>query len=325
MVRTSILPVVRGGLSGVVAALTLAVAAGQAQQPDSPALAILPHQLPAVPAAIGDAPASAILARPESAGREEAGEPAEGGGERRSEEPLESDRNSFTPSPKTVEPFRLIVEQSYTFQDNRRGPATHSFPELLLRYGLTERVELRFGWNYETGGGGSTFSPDELSAPSAAGRMTHENNVLYGLKARLSEQEGWLPESSVLFQGFTPTGGEETATQLLTAYVVGWKLPNRWKLEGALHFAANSEVGDRFEVWAPSVVLRVPLGEHWHVHAEYFGLFSHDREEEFTRHFFSPGIHALITTNLEVGVRVGWGLNDQSARFFSNVGAAWRF
>ncbi len=38
-----------------------------------------------------------------------------------------------------------------------------------------------------------------------------------------------------------------------------------------------------------------------------------------------PGVHYLITPNLEVGVRVGWGLNDQSARFFANAGVGVRF
>jgi hypothetical protein len=36
-------------------------------------------------------------------------------------------------------------------------------------------------------------------------------------------------------------------------------------------------------------------------------------------------VHYLVTPDLEVGVRVGWGLNDQSARFFSNAGFGWRF
>jgi hypothetical protein len=47
---------------------------------------------------------------------------------------------------------------------------------------------------------------------------------------------------------------------------------------------------------------------------------SEDRQTNFNRHFFSPGMHYLITPNLELGLRVGWGLNEQSARFFSNVG-----
>jgi hypothetical protein len=72
-------------------------------------------------------------------------------------------------------------------------------------------------------------------------------------------------------------------------------------------------------------VLRVPIGERWQVHAEYFGLFSQGREGAGSRQFISPGGHFLITPNLEIGVRVGWGLTEQSANFFANAGFGWRF
>ena len=52
------------------------------------------------------------------------------------------------------------------------------------------------------------------------------------------------------------------------------------------------------------------------------GAHEHDTQ---TVRPFSPGDHYLITENLEIGVRVGWGLNEQSARFFSNAGLGWRF
>lgn len=92
-----------------------------------------------------------------------------------------------------------------------------------------------------------------------------------------------------------------------------------------MRFATDSENGNRFQVWAPSTVLRVPLGERFQVHAEYFGLFSQNRASNFSQNYFSPGMHYLITPNLEVGLRLGWGLSEQSAVFFSNVGIGWRF
>ncbi len=72
-------------------------------------------------------------------------------------------------------------------------------------------------------------------------------------------------------------------------------------------------------------MIKVPLGERWKAHVEYFGIFSEGREVETSQQFFSPGTHYLITPNLEVGCRVGWGLNDESPNFFSNVGFGWRY
>ena len=87
----------------------------------------------------------------------------------------------------------------------------------------------------------------------------------------------------------------------------------------------SSSEDDHFHIWAPSSVLKIPVGERWKVHAEYFGVFTEGREDESVQHFFSPGPHYLITSNLEIGVRVGWGLNREAPNFFSNVGLGWRY
>jgi hypothetical protein len=243
------------------------------------------------------------------------------------EDKIETDRDAFTPSTKTTPVNRWIMESSYSFIDNRGAPDTNSFPELLFRYGLVKRLELRLGWNFEAGGGGNVVS--SVSGESAEGvdtsGLTRVQRMLYGFKVSLTEQQSWLPDSVLIVEGLTPTGGDATASQLRADYVFGWRLPNRWRIDSALLFATDSDNGNRFQVWAPSTVLRMPLGERFQVHAEYFGQFSENRSSNFARSFFSPGMHYLITPNLEVGVRVGWGLNEQTARFFSNVGFGWRF
>jgi hypothetical protein len=158
--------------------------------------------------------------------------------------------------------------------------------------------------------------------------VRREYTLAYGAKVRVTDQDGWIPRSSVILQGFTPTGGSSgatTATQLVATYAAGWLLPNRWRFDSALRYGTQSEDGDRFSEWAPSAVLKIPFGEKWSTHIEYFGIFTSGKSENTAQHFVSPGLHYLVTSNLEVGFRVGWGLNNQSARFFSNVGFGWRF
>lgn len=72
-------------------------------------------------------------------------------------------------------------------------------------------------------------------------------------------------------------------------------------------------------------MLKVPFGEHWKAHVEYFGVFSGGRSDETVQHFFSPGMHYLVTPNFEIGTRVGWGLNREAPNLFSNVGLGYRF
>jgi hypothetical protein len=246
-----------------------------------------------------------------------------GGPEAEAEEPLETDRDAFTPSTKTASPGRFIVEAAYSYLDNPRTPATQSYPELFVRYGLTERIELRLGWNYEVGGRATAISgalTGELGEEEP--KIEHARFLFYGVKVALTEQSKLVPESVLLLQGLTPTRGEGTATEILLGYVFGWKLANDWKLDSAIRVGTASPTG---AVWSPSTVLRIPLGTRWGVHLEYFGQFTEDHVPVFVHHFFSSGVRYLITPDLEIGVRLGCGLNEQTTRFFANAGFGWRF
>lgn len=247
-------------------------------------------------------------------------------GEQDEQDEIETDRDSFTPATTTAPAGRLISEAAWTFIDNRRVPDTHSLPEFVGRYGVNDWFELRLGFNYEVGGApnsvsGNAGDPEFGDEPA----IERESQLFYGFKAALTSQHQWRPQSAVILQAGTPTSGVDTATQIIATYVFGWEFANRWKWDSALRYGYDSADQDHFNIWAPSTVLKIPLGERWAAHAEYFGVFSQGRERDSVQHYFSPGIHYLLTRDLEVGIRTGWGLNDQAANFFSNVGLGWRY
>jgi hypothetical protein len=239
---------------------------------------------------------------------------------------IETDRDSFTPATTVAGRGRTLIESSYSFIDHPDNADSHSFPELLARVGLTENIELRVGWNYEIGGGGSVSSSGFAGEEEPlSDDNTEESSLLYGLKFALTKQDRWSPQSALIVHASTPTAGPDTATQFNTGYVLGWKLPNQWTLDAAMRYSAALEEEDHFNLWSPSVVLKMPIHEKWMTHVEYFGIFTEHREDERNSQYVSPGIHYLVTRDFEVGVRVGWGLNKDSANFFSNVGAGVRF
>ncbi|TWU29833.1 transporter [Bythopirellula polymerisocia] len=238
---------------------------------------------------------------------------------------IETDRDSFTPATTTAGAGLAILEAAYSFIDNRSVPETHSYPELLVRRGVGDWFELRLGWNYEVGGAGSPVSGNVPSDFGEESELERASRVLYGFKARMTEQDEWIPESAVILQGFTPTSGEANNTDVSATYVFGWTLPCEAVWDSAVRYSTGSQDEDDFNVWAPSTVIKIPFGESWKAHAEYFAVFTEGRSDESSQHFFSPGAHYLITSNLEVGVRVGWGLNDQAPNFFSNAGMGWRY
>jgi len=237
-------------------------------------------------------------------------------------EELETDRDSFTFAPTTAGRGLSILESSYSFIDNRTGPETHSVPETLLRRGIGERIELRLGFNYEAGGPG-TVSGSELGGQDL--ETEDESRVLYGTKVETSEQDGWLPRSATIVQGYTPTYGPSTVSTVVVGESWGWRFANGWEWTSAMRYGTGFDKGDAFNQWAPSTVVKVPVGERWNVHAEDFGILSTGKEEPVDAQFASVGGHVLITEDFELGLRVGWGLTDSSPNFFTNLGIGVRY
>ena len=238
---------------------------------------------------------------------------------------LGTDRDAFTPSTKTIAPGTLLSEGSYVFIDNRSGLPTNNVPEYLLRIGGTDWLEWRLGVNYSVNAQGSVVTSVEVGEGRFDGLTLYEANILYGLKADVSDQDGLIPEGCLIMEAGTPTNGDLWGTVPVATAVAGWELPGEVRLDGSLRYSyAQWETG-WFSRWAPTVILRVPVTERWELHAEWFETFTEGLPIDTVRPFFSPGTHYLLSENIEVGIRVGWGLNDTAAGFFSDTGIAWRY
>lgn len=242
--------------------------------------------------------------------------------EEQAESEWETDRDSVTPSTAIASRNRTIWESSFTVIDHTFGKDTYSYPELLLRHGLSDQLEARLGWNYEVGSANTISSGNELELH---GGEEEASRLLYGIKWAFAEQEGLIPEAAMILQGLTPTSGEFTATAISLTPVIGWAYKEGVKHDWSCRFQTSENGLDEFNVWTPTSVLKFSFGERWTAHAEYFGVFTDGRERETVQHFFSPGLHRLIHSDLEIGIRVGWGLNEQAPDFFSNIGLGWRY
>jgi hypothetical protein len=238
---------------------------------------------------------------------------------------LGTDRDAFTPCTHCVAPGVSLTEASYVFIDNLTGLPTNNYPELLIRLGANEWWEWRLGVNYGVGSQGNVVTSVEVGEGTIDGRSVYESSVLYGFKMDTSEQDGWLPESCFIMEASTPTYGDVFGTVPVATIVAGWELPLEWRLDGAIRYSyAEGEV-NWFSRWGPSAVLRVPITDRWEVHAEWFGTFTQGLLDDTHRPFFSPGFHIIVTEDVELGLRVGWGLNAESAPFFSDAGLAIRY
>src|SRR5262245_34326343 len=166
----------------VAVGLGLASARGQAQD--------LPSRSPPRPGAPGSLE-PAVPAAPERSSFETLESLTSGRTEERERpeerDEIETDRDSFTPATVIAPRGRFILESAYSFIDNRGSPETHSFPETVLRYGLTERIELRLGWNAEIGGGGDVTGSDTGGENELTSRrVKREYTLSYGAKFQVT-------------------------------------------------------------------------------------------------------------------------------------------
>ena len=238
---------------------------------------------------------------------------------------LGTDRDAFTPCTHCVAPGVVLVEGSSVFIDNVTGLPTNNYPESLLRIGATEWLEWRFGVNYGVGSQGNVVTSVEVGEGTPDGSTLYESSVLYGLKVNTSAQDGLMPQSCFIMEASTPTYGDVFGTVPVATAVAGWELPIGWRLDTAIRYAYSEGLADWFSRWTPSAVLRIPVTERFEVHVEWFGSFTAGEPDSRSQPFVSPGFHVLLTRNIEMGLRVGWGLTSDAAPFFSDAGIAWRF
>ncbi len=243
------------------------------------------------------------------------------------EEFIETDRNSFTFAPFTPGNGRLIIESAYSFIKIGKEGAKHSFPETVFRYGIGDRLELRLGYNFETGRGKREAPEGDIVGNFG---INAEQQIFYGFKYAVTQPRAdfaLMPHSAFLAQLHTPIGSVEGHTQVRLGYVWGWVLPNGWTLDQAVRFGTDREGRDEYALWAPSTVLRIPLGreKRWFTHVEYFGIMTQAKEHDFSKQFIDTGLHYFITPNFEVGTIVAFGINDQSQGVLVNAGFGIRF
>jgi Putative MetA-pathway of phenol degradation len=251
---------------------------------------------------------------------------AEGeGDEEAKEEPLESDRPNFTDSPATVGRGRLQIESGYQFTHAIAGDPTHNahdLPELLVRYGVAERLELRVAWD-------PGFVFDRHADPNS-GRIVTENggsDMELGFKYAISKQDKWQPESGIITSITAPVGSSgQTSGQVdvLVNYLYSWKLNKKVSLDCSTGCLWTAESGDHFARLSQSVAIDYELTDKLHVFNEWFGLFRDDFRDDRPQHYYDAGVTYLVTPNFQLDWRAGLGLNDASDRFFTGCGFAIR-
>ena len=243
-------------------------------------------------------------------------------------ERIETERHDFTQSTTVVGRGVTQVEFGYSFFQNSNEEEvedSHTTPELMIRYGLTDKLEFRIRYNQVWQFGEEDFEGSE--------------DLQLNFKVRTTEQFNLRPESALEIGIGVPTGADDFSTDEVEFgldYIYGWKLNPRVEFYGSSGFATNAlgefafrplvPADEEFMLYTQSFAIGAELTERCTVYSEFFGLFTDGFEDDEERPvFFNVGLDFYLSDNFVLDVRGGTGVNDDADDLFFGMGGAFRF
>ncbi len=218
---------------------------------------------------------------------------------------------------------RAQVEGGYSLLcdsvDGARG-TQHAFPDFLLRYGLTERLELRFGWpGYMTG---------DLDPAAPGGRSSRVLNPNVGLVYDLWSQRGLLPQTAVHAALPVPLDGNPfslNSLQPLTELMYAWQTSERTALTGRSGFAIFRSESDNYTQFQQSLAFDITLTERLGTFVSWNMLANRGSWNDTSQHMAGGGFSFLLTERFAVSWRSAAGLNSAAPDFITDLRFAYRF
>jgi len=249
------------------------------------------------------------------------------GGPASMDEPLIGDRPDFTESSTTVGLGVKQVEMGYTYTFDNDGTTqtkSHSYPEMLWRVGVyADWLELRIAYNF-----GDVFGATESTETRTT---TSGGEDLYlGFKIALTPQDGILPETALVLQTTVASGDDVfSAGEALPGfnYIYSWALDNDWSLAGQTQWnrAMDAETTRPYSEFSQSLAIGKSFSEKLGGYYEWFCLIPDGADSAPVEHYMDGGFTYLIQNNLQLDIRAGFGLNEESADYFAGTGLIFRY
>ncbi len=235
------------------------------------------------------------------------------------DDPISPDRPDFTEGTGVIPVGHVQIEGGTTLTRVDDVDA-NSFGELLVRFGLGERVEARLGL-----GSYSRIDTD-------AGNLSGLEDPALELKVRFTDEAGELapgqPAVALVLATSVPVGDEElTDDEWVPAALLAfdWELSSRFSLGANLGASYGADgVGDRFTQAFGSLAAGFSATDRLGTFVEWFG-FSEEEKDGPSTHYVNGGVSYLINNDLIVDARIGTGLNDPDPDWFAGIGASVRW
>jgi hypothetical protein len=218
---------------------------------------------------------------------------------------------------------RTQLEGGYSFLgDSAAGSqwTQHAFPDLLLRFGLTDRFELRLGW--------PGYVRSHSGDPALGGWFGGTTDPNVGLAYDLWGQRGVLPQTAVLAALPVPLEGNPFALnslQPLTELMYAWQTSDRTAVTGRSGFAVLKSGGERYTQFQQSLSFDVILTERLGALMVWDMLADQGSWNNHRQHMAGGGLSFLLTERLVLSWRSAIGLNSAAPDFLHVLRFAYRF
>jgi hypothetical protein len=225
--------------------------------------------------------------------------------------PIATDRPDQTECPFIVPKGYIQAEHGFTYEKMDKSSKTLSYPALLLKYGISDNVELR-------------LITDMMSVQEAIKPIRGFTPITIGFKTKLAEENGLLPKISFIGHLSVPNWASKAFQSSYFAPSFRFTMQHTVSEKLALAYNLSAE----WDGETPNATLIYTLTTGYSLTEKlgaYLELYGFNTQNQQADHRFDGGFTYLINSNIMVDMSGGLGLSQNSPNSFVSMGFSYRF
>jgi Putative MetA-pathway of phenol degradation len=234
-----------------------------------------------------------------------------------------SDRRRLGDATSILFKGRVLLEAGYSFTSNDDDDlkvTEHIFPDLLLRYNLTQRIELRVGWP------GIIVSKFDDDLTDTTDTYTDSTDPTIGLKFVLWNQKRLRPRMLMVASlPITSKGNPFSQNNFQPFFntIYGWELNQDTFFSGSSGLSIQQDSTDEYFDYIQSFTLDRSFSDRLGGYVNFRSTFPNGSKSD--EHMLFGGLYLYLTDNLQLDARAGFGLNETASDLVLGLGVSMGF
>ncbi len=228
-------------------------------------------------------------------------------------QPIQTDRPDQTESPSITPKHQLQMEIGFVYEQENSTTRNFTYPNVLTKFGLSDRVELRLVTDY--GGSNMKLNNTELSSTSF-------NPTLIGCKVAFCDEKGIRPKTSFILHLGLPFLASKSfkSNQVFTTYRFLMQHTLNDKMSLSYNLGAEWDGVTAQPTGIYTLALGYGISSKIGSYIELYG--SH--QGKVTTHQYDMGFTYLISSDIQLDVSGGVGITKNAPDYFVGCGISFR-